>query len=112
MAINQFQVKTYEVKLARQLTIGVNNHFYAYIVCNGDNGELFVVYFMQPNSPVPDNVYIPDRKISSCYVPYDLFPWFLNILQNEKPIYAYRNSDKPIWNRLFTGKEPVGEEES
>jgi hypothetical protein len=44
-------------------------------------------------------------------VPYDLYPTYVDLLRNEKPLKIYLNSDKPEWNQLLTGDEPVGEGE-
>jgi len=37
---------------------------------------------------------------------------FVDLLRNEKPVYAYLNSDIPAWNSIRTTQEPVGEEEN
>jgi hypothetical protein len=36
---------------------------------------------------------------------------YVDLVRNEKPVYAYLNSDKPQWNSISTSNEPVGEEE-
>ncbi len=41
----------------------------------------------------------------------DLTDHYVDMLRNERPVYAYLNSDKPQWNSLKTSKEPVGEQE-
>ncbi len=56
-------------------------------------------------------------KVSSSVVGAILLPFkemapFVDLVRNEKPVYAYMNSDRPQWNNLKTSLEPVGEEES
>ena len=57
------------------------------------------------------NRFFPDRKLARIVVPWDQFPVYLDVLRNEKPIYAYLNSDRPISNRIYTGEEPIGVDE-
>jgi hypothetical protein len=113
MATKTFKVASYQVKLARQMTIGGGAiKFYAYVVCRSADGHRFVPYFLRPDSGPADNVYNPAAKWATAYLPAEQFSWYVDLLRHEKPVYAYLNSDKPIGNRLYTGKEPVGEEES
>jgi len=111
MAIHKFEVVSYEVALSRELTVGGNIRFYSLICCYGKDGTRFCHYFLRPESTVPDNVYNPTAKWATAFLPAEQFPWYLDLLRNEKPVNAYLNSDKPISNHLFTGKEPVGEGE-
>jgi hypothetical protein len=111
MATATFQISTYEIKLARQMTIGGGAiQFYSYITCHG-GGYTLLIYFLKPDSPDMDNLYLVDRKLGRIVVPWNQFPVYVDLLRNEKPIYAYLDSDTPIWNRVYTGQEPVGEEE-
>jgi hypothetical protein len=36
----------------------------------------------------------------------------IDLLRNERPIYAHLRGDKPDWTSITTTKEPVGEGES
>ena len=111
MATRTFQISTYEVTLARQMTIGTGAvEFYSYIRCRGGDYTL-LIYFLKPDSDDLDNIFLVDRKLGRIVVPWDQFPVYVDLLRNEKPIYAYLNSDRPISNRIYTGQEPVGEEE-
>jgi hypothetical protein len=112
MAIKTFPVASYQGALARQMTIqGGTIKLYAYINCHGADGHKFIIYFLQPDSKVPDNIYNPADKTATAYLPAEQFSWYIDLLRNEKPVYAYLNSERPIDNRLYTGEEPVGEEE-
>ncbi len=113
MATMTFEVKTYEVKIARQMDAGAGAtyiKFPAYIQCNGDEYNL-VVYALDDTSQAPDNSYIPAAKHGTILVPRWQFEWFRDLLLNEKPVYCYLNSDIPKYNCLYTGAEPVGHQE-
>ena len=56
-------------------------------------------------------VYAVANKVGAIFLPFKEMPPFVDLLRNEKPIYAYLNSDKPEWNYVRSGPEPVGEEE-
>ncbi len=113
MATVTFEVKTYEVKVARELNGTAQNlslKFYAYIKCTGDVYHA-VIYILDDTSPVPANTFLPAYKRGTIFVPRWQFKWFLDLVRNEKPVYCYLNSDTPKWNCLYTGQEPVGEQE-
>lgn len=113
MATVTFEVKTYEVKISRELNGtagGLSVKFPAYILCQGDEYHA-VVYVLDDTSPVPTNTFLPASKRGTIYVPRWQFEWFLDLVRNEKPVYCYLNSDTPKWNSLYTGQEPVGEQE-
>jgi hypothetical protein len=112
MAIKTFTVASYEVTLSRQMTIGGGAaKFYANILCRSSDGYRFAIYFLRPDSNEIANVYNPTAKWATSYLPADHLVWYLDLLRNEKPVYAYLNSETPIGNRLYTGAEPVGEGE-
>jgi hypothetical protein len=65
MATVTFEVKTYEVKIAREMNRtagGLSLKFPAYILCRGDEYHA-VVYVLDDTSPVPDNIFLPDLKL-------------------------------------------------
>lgn len=113
MATVSFEVKTYEVKIARELNGsagGLSLKFPAYILCQGVEYHA-VVYVLDDTSPVPANTFIPASKRGTIFVPRWQFEWFLDLVRNEKPVYCYLNSDTPKSNSLYTGAEPIGEGE-
>lgn len=112
MSKKTFAVENYEVKRARRMTIGGGAAAFAsQIVCNGSDGTRLVLFFLSPSSVVPDNIYNPSAKRATSYLPAELFDWYQDLLRNEKPVYAYLNSDYPLENGLFTARERVGETE-
>jgi hypothetical protein len=111
MATTTFEVTAYDVELARQADLQTACRAYAIISCHGTDGKTLILCFLHPDSPVPDNHYDPSRGIGSSYLPAVQYPWYLDILRNEKPVFARMHSEKPHWNKVFTGAEPVGEGE-
>ena len=111
MTTRTFQVASYKVKLGRELGIGGTRH-YGLIACYGNDGSQLLIYFQRPDSADLSNVFFTDRKLGRIVVPAAQFPWYVDLLRNETPVYGYMNSDHPEWNQLRTDKEPVGEEES
>lgn len=113
MASKSFQVASYEVHLGRRMSIGggILAHFHAHIICQGMHGERFTVYFLTPDSADVDNFYRVKESWGASFVPASQYEWYVDLLRNEKPVYAYMSEDHPDWNRLFTGSEPVGEGE-
>jgi hypothetical protein len=110
MATQTFTVQTYEVTLGRRMTY-LGGHYQAIILCRG-GGYRMAIYFEASDSPDVDNIANLSAKWATIVVPGDQFMWYLSVLQNEKPVYAYMNEGNPAANRLYTGKEPTGEEES
>ena len=83
-----------------------------YITCYGSDGYRFIMYFLHEDSPVPPPVYITANKVGAIFLPFKDMSVYMDMVRNEKPIYAYLNSVKPEWNSIRTSNEPVGEEES
>jgi hypothetical protein len=113
MANKTFEIADYQVVLGRGLTLGGGAaKFSGYLVLRGKNAdERLVLYFTRPgDEPLPNATNIP-KKWATSYLPAEEYPWYVDLLRNEKPVYATLNPDKPDWNRIHTGREPVGEAE-
>jgi hypothetical protein len=110
--IDHWQVEDYALFLASHMTHQAKAaHFHAYIVCQGKGGQSLTFYFLKPGSVAPANSYDPASRRAVAYLPHEQYLWYVDCLRNEKPVYAYVNRKKPEWNRIHTGKEPVGEGE-
>jgi hypothetical protein len=72
---------------------------------------MLLIYFYPPGRTAGSPGYDPHNKRGWMSVPIDEMPTFIDVLRNEKPIWAYVNSEKPNGNGFRTGVEPVGEEE-
>ena len=113
MATKRFMVERYEIKLGHALTAtwsGKVIRARGVVACHGGDHR-FIAYFLTDDSPVPGPVYIVANKVGAIFLPFPEMGPFVDLLRNEKPVYAYMNSDRPEWNQLYTGKEPVGEAE-
>ncbi|MDJ0841979.1 MAG: hypothetical protein QNK37_36080 [Acidobacteriota bacterium] len=112
MTTKTFQIATYDVNLARETTMsGGAIKFYSYIQCRGDD-HMLQLYFLKPDSQDMENRYLPEKKWGRSVLPWDQYPVYMDMLRHEKPVYAYLNSDRPDLNGIYTGQEPIGEEES
>ena len=114
MAIKTFAVTTYEVGMGYKNTAtwsGVNIITQGHLLCNSADGFRFIVYGLHPSSPVPAPVYIEANKVGAIFIPFVELHNYVDLVRNEKPIYAYLNSVSPNWNSLRTSAEPVGEQE-
>lgn len=69
------------------------------------------VVFIAPDSPAPQPIYEPANKKGYMFLPISDLPPFVDILRNEKPIFAHLRGDKPEWTSVTTSQEPVGEGE-
>lgn len=113
MATKTFEIVSYKIVTSRSATIdGGVYRFYAVIECHSAGADRLAIYFLTPNSPVPDNVYNPAMNWATIFLPSHLYAWYHDLLLNEKPVFAYCNSDKPEWNQISTGNEFTGETET
>ena len=114
MATKRFAVETYSIKTGDSLTAtwgGVQIKARGILACRGQDHR-FLAYFLTDDSPVPEPVYIPANKVGAIFLPNSDMAPFVDLVRNEKPVYAYLNSARPDWNNLSTSQEPIGEEES
>ena len=112
MAVKTFEIVSYNVTASRSITLqGGAYYFYAVIECRSASTDRLGIYFLSPGSPVPDNVYNPAANWATIFLPAQLYGWYRDLLLNEKPIFAYCNSDKPEWNQISTRNEFTGETE-
>jgi len=113
ITIKSFPVEKYEITLGHANTAtwsGQTIKARGIVACYGGDHR-FIAYFLTDDSPVPNPVYVVQNKVGAIFLPFKEMGPFVDLVRNEKPIYAYLNSDKPQWNSLSTGKEPIGEEE-
>jgi len=111
MAIKTFAVENYEIALGHKMTAtwsGIQIKIRGYVACFGGDHR-FIAYFLGEDSQVPAPVYIPANRVGAIFLPFAQMPPFVDLVRNEKPVYAYLNTDKPEWNSLKTSLEPVGE---
>ncbi|HNR18703.1 MAG TPA: hypothetical protein PKN75_07240 [Bacteroidia bacterium] len=115
MAIKSFEVKSYVINNGFKNSAtwgGVSIKIQGYLVCYSDDGYRFIIYGLHPSSPIAAPTYIPANKVGAIFIPFKELFNYIDLARNEKPVYAYLNSDNPDWNSIKTSTEPVGEEES
>src|SRR5262245_20159134 len=72
-----------------------------YVTCYGADGSRFIVYGLHPSSPVPPApVYNVAGNVGAIFVPFEALHNYVDLVRNEKPIYANLNSDNPNWMSL------------
>lgn len=115
MASKTFEVINYSLNVGYKNTAtwgGVTIQIQGYVACYGADGSRFIVYGLHPSSPVPPSpVYNVAGNVGAIFVPFTDLESYVDIVRNEKPLYANLNSDNPNWMSLRTSQEPVGEEE-
>lgn len=108
-----FEVKEYMVVL-RQLEVmdfsGKKVLLKGIVRCIGTEYTLDV-YGCAAESDFPAPIYKPEERKGYMFVPFEDLHVFIDLLRNEKPIYAHLRGDKPEWTSITTTKEPVGEGE-
>lgn len=114
MTIKNFEITSYKVALGHGLNAtwgGVNIKARGYVACFGGDHR-FIAYFLTDDSLVPGPMYVVQNRVGAIFLPFKEMGPFVDLVRNEKPIYAYLNSDRPEWNSIKTSNEPVGEEET
>ena len=108
-----FEIKDYVVSLGKPAKPRESGWNYeALIACYGDDSWALMIYFSDSRIPPPaTNKTSLSTKIGYLYPPIEQFSWFVDILRNEKAIFALIDEAKPEINHLRTNKEPVGEQE-
>lgn len=113
MSSSKFEIKKYQVTLGGDLpsiVSGEDVKICGIIGCYGDKYQL-MINFVADGDNIPASIYDETKKVGSIYLPSTEIDTYIDILRNEKPVYAYVNSEKPEWSNISTGHEPVGEGE-
>nr|TFG55318.1 MAG: hypothetical protein E4H34_00725 [Hyphomicrobiales bacterium] len=80
--------------------------------CYGEHPQQLIIYGLHPNSPVPPSpVCNWSVRLGAIFVPFADFPAYVDIVRNEKPVYARVTSDDPDAMDLGTDMEQIGEGE-
>jgi len=70
-----------------------------------------ILWFMPEGDLLPDNRMRSGRDVFDVYYHTDAWAAILDVLRNETPVYFnYQDSNNAA--QIYTGREPVGEEES
>ena len=111
MAQITFDVQTYSVTLGPALGFDVLHIEYpAMIICWSDRKFRCQFRFANEN-PLPDSRFDAATGVADVFVSAAQYPWYLDILRNERPVQCTIDTGTPKWSRLGTGQEPTGEGE-
>ncbi|MFA7684098.1 MAG: hypothetical protein WCX84_04750 [Syntrophales bacterium] len=108
----RFEVKNYQITMGPDLASiesGRDVKVCAIIGCYGNEYKL-MINFVSENEGQPKAIYDAEKKTGAIYVPISRMSQYVDMLRNEKPIYAQLN-DRVEWITLGTGHEPIGEGE-
>lgn len=70
-----------------------------------------ILWFLPSGSSLPDNRMRPNQNVFDIYYSVDDWEAVLDVLRNETPVY-FNYQDTSNAAQIYTGNEPVGEEES
>ena len=115
MAYRYFEINSYNTFLFNNFPAtknGVAITARGLIICNGDDAQQVRAYFLADGSPEPDPFVDRRGKRVQMFLPYQMMQNWIDLLRNEKPIYAFFDDNNPQWSRISTLSEPVGEEET
>ena len=114
MPVNTFPIDNYKVILAREVRIHGDLHAQAAVKCYHVDPNLgrLEIYFLPTGISLPPNQANADATRGTIFAPLEHFPWYIDLLRNEAPIYARISSSQPFTNTLETGFEPAGEGEA
>lgn len=121
MSIKSYHIKSYQVYFYRPHLanwFGVDAEIACIIECFedeaghwGDGDHMCRAYFLTEDSEIPPSFYQPQNYGGGIFMRAKELGPVLDVLRNEKPVSVYLNSEHPEHNKIFTGLEPVGEEE-
>ena len=111
MTIETFEIASYRVSLVQNARTAGSVHFSALIACQGEGVTLYL-YFLRPESRVWEDQFWPDRRMGKSFLPEEQYPWYIDLLRNEKPLFARLDSDPKGANYIYSGHEMTGEEET
>ncbi len=111
------QINSYRVNLGPKMNFGTQfTTFFAYalIRCQCVSNHILDIYFLLPDSPIPAAFYrgVPTSGgTAAIFLPATQYAAYIDLLRNENPVSAYIWTEKPEACHIYTGNEPVGEEE-
>jgi hypothetical protein len=118
-----FRVTGYTIHLGDKLLITVGGRAIApraMIECKGDNQEQLTLHFLgsdragdESNSERNPNTtsFTSNRVLGNMFLPVQQYPWYVDLLRNEDPVYATLDNALPLNNRVWCG-EFVGDGEN
>ena len=91
---------------------GIGIQIQGYVACYSARGDRLIVYGLHPSSVVPPApVCNWAGNVGALFVPFREMQAYVDIVRNEKPVFARLDTDHPEWMGLTTANEPLGEGE-
>lgn len=112
MSTTRFQIDKYQVTIGADLpSIQTNKDakIVGIIGCYGKDQQLMINFV--EGFDFPDAQYDETKRTGAIYVSASLISAYVDILRNEKPLFALCNTENPEWSNISTEHEPVGEGE-
>ena len=111
MATFSFTVQSYTIWLSPALGYSTLNIQYpAFIICWGDKKFRCTFRFVD-REELPDSNYDASTGAANVFVHASQYPWYVDLLRNERPVQCTIETSRPRQSRLSTGNEPTGEAE-
>lgn len=108
-----FEIREYMIILRQLESLdfdGQEIHLRGIVRCLGDDAMLDV-YFLEEGSPFPQPVVNLEERKGTLFLPFRDISVLIDLLRNEKPVYAHLRADRLSWTSITTNREPVGEGE-
>lgn len=114
MATFTFEVKSYTIWLSPSIGYGRTDIAgRAMIICAaGDGGkDTRCIFRFQDRAELASAAYDEATRTAHVFVHAAQYPWYVDLLRNERPVRCVIDKSDPKFSRLVTGDEPVGEGE-
>lgn len=114
MATFTFEVTSYTIWLSPNIGYGTRDIAgCAMIVCAAGGGakEQRCIFRFQDRAELAPSAYDEATRTAHVFVHASQYPWYADLLRNERPVRCVIDKGEPKWSRLVTGDEPVGEGE-
>lgn len=112
MSAVRFQIDNYQVTVGADLPsiqTDIDAKIIGIIGCYGKDQQLMINFVEGAEFPVAK--YDAAKKTGVIYVAAVLMGTYIDILRNEKPLFACCNIERPEWSSISTEHEVVGEAE-
>jgi hypothetical protein len=106
-----FEVQSYSVWLGPALGYGTLPIAYPAMIICWSSKTFRCQFRFAKEDPLPDSRYNASTGIADIFVFAEHYPWYLDLLRNERPVQCTIDTSNPKWSRLSTGQEPAGEGE-
>jgi len=102
-----FPIKGYDIFLGRKLQgasdRGTSRHYYALVSCRGEPSGQLDIIFLTPDSGAYSNATRMDPPYGRICVSAEQYPFYLDLLRNEKIVTVTIDDTDPNQNRIRSG---------